>query len=219
MNVLEQIYAKAKENPQKVAFPEASNEKMMQAAYETGKEGYIIPVLVGEAEKLKELAEERGYDPSVFSFVDIHDETYTNDVIRRYVELPDTIFKEKAIGRRMQDPLYYAMAMQKVGDADVTFAGIDNTTGDVLLAGQMIIGMKPGISTISSIGLADIPGYEAVKALFWLSVTVQCVQTRMLSSWQASQYQRVTRCRNFLLGAEMCDGMLFYTWKWSGRTD
>ena len=35
MNVLEQIYAKAKENPQKVAFPEASNEKMMQAAYET----------------------------------------------------------------------------------------------------------------------------------------------------------------------------------------
>ena len=49
MNVLEQIYAKAKENPQKVAFPEAANEKMMQAAYETGKEGYIIPLLVGNA--------------------------------------------------------------------------------------------------------------------------------------------------------------------------
>ena len=73
--------------------------------------------------------------------------------------LPDTRLKEKALGRRMQDPLYYAMAMQAVGEADVTFAGIDNTTGDVLLAGQMIIGLKPGISTISSIGLADIPGY------------------------------------------------------------
>ena len=34
MNILEQIYVKAKENPQKVAFPEAENEKMMQAAYE-----------------------------------------------------------------------------------------------------------------------------------------------------------------------------------------
>ena len=56
MNVLEQIYAKAKENPQKVAFPEAANEKMMQAAYETGKEGYIIPLLVGNAEELKKLA-------------------------------------------------------------------------------------------------------------------------------------------------------------------
>ena len=31
MNILEQIYAKAKENPQKVAFPEAENEKMMHS--------------------------------------------------------------------------------------------------------------------------------------------------------------------------------------------
>ena len=52
MSVLEQIYAKAKENPQRVAFPEAENEKMMQAAYETGKEGYIIPILVGDAQKI-----------------------------------------------------------------------------------------------------------------------------------------------------------------------
>jgi phosphate acetyltransferase len=52
------------------------------------------------------------------------------------------------------------MVMQAVGDAEVTFAGIDNTTGDVLFAGQMIIGLKPGIATISSIGLCDIPGYE-----------------------------------------------------------
>lgn len=160
MNVLDRIYEKAKENPQRVAFPEASNEKMMQAAYETGRDGYIIPLLVGDSAQLKSLAQERGYDPSVFTFVDISDEEYKNRIIDEYVKLPDTLLKEKALGRRMQDPLYYAMAMQKAGEADVTFAGIDNTTGDVLTAGQMIIGMKPGISTISSIGLADIPGYE-----------------------------------------------------------
>lgn len=160
MSVLDKIYAKAKANPQKVAFPEATNEKMMQAAYETGKEGYIIPVLVGNTEELKALAQERGYDASVFTFVDINDEEYKNKVIAAYVAKPDTRLKEKALGRRMQDPLYFAMTMQAVGEADVTFAGIDNTTGDVLLAGQMIIGMKPGISTISSIGLGDIPGFE-----------------------------------------------------------
>ena len=160
MSVLDGIYAKAKENLQKVAFPEATNEKMMQAAYETGKDGYIIPVLVGDAAELKKLAEERGYDPSVFTFVDINDEEYKNKVIEVYVAREDTMLKAKALGRRMQDPLYFAMAMQKVGEADVTFAGIDNTTGDVLLAGQMMIGLKPGISTVSSIGLADIPGYQ-----------------------------------------------------------
>lgn len=160
MNVLDKIYAKAKEKPQRVAFPEAANEKMMQAAYETGKEGYIFPVLVGDAAQLKALAQEKGYDLSVFTFVDTEDEEYKQKIISAFVSLPGVLFKEKALARRMKNPLYYAMAMQKVGEVDVTFAGIDNTTGDVLLAGQMMIGMKPGISTISSIGVADIPGYE-----------------------------------------------------------
>ena len=160
MSVLDRIYEKAKLNPQKVAFPEAANEKMMQAAYETGKDGYIIPILVGDAEELKKLAEERGYDLSVFQFVDINDEAYRDKLIDIYVNLPGTMLKQKPLIRRMKDPLYYAMVMQRAGDADVTFAGIDNTTGDVLLAGQTVIGMKEGLATISSIGLADIPGYE-----------------------------------------------------------
>ena len=145
MSILDEIYRKAKNDPKKVAFPEAVNEKMMQAAYETGKEGYIRPVLVGDAAKIREAAKERGYEESVFTIVDIG---------------PQTILKEKPLSRRMQNPLYYAMVMQAVGEADVTFAGIDNTTGDVLLAGQMIIGLKEGISTISSIGLCDIPGFQ-----------------------------------------------------------
>ncbi len=160
MSVLDPIYEKAKLNPQRVAFPEATNEKMMQAAYECGKEGYIIPVLVGNAEELEALAKERGYDTSVFTIVDINEEEYKNKLIDAYVNMPGTMLKAKPLGRRMQDPLYYAMVMEAVGEAEVTFAGIDNTTGDVLIAGQMIIGLKPGIATISSIGLADIPEFQ-----------------------------------------------------------
>jgi phosphate acetyltransferase len=160
MSLLDKLYEKAKKNPGKVAFPEASNEKMMPAAYETGKEGYIRPYLIGDTDALKALAVERGYDPEVFIFVDVHDETYKQDVITRYVAQPGRMLKEKALGRRMENPLYFAMAMQAVDDVDVTFAGIDNTTGDVLLAGQMVVGMKPGIDTISSVAIADIPEFE-----------------------------------------------------------
>lgn len=160
MSVIDEIYAKAKLNPQRVAFPEAENEKMMQAAYETGREGYIVPILIGDAAKLKASCQARGYEEDVFEFVDIADEAYRDRLVALYVKLPGTILKEKSLTRRMQDPLYYAMVMEAVGEAEVTFAGIDNTTGDVLLAGQMIIGLKPGISTISSIGLCDIPGFE-----------------------------------------------------------
>ncbi|MFV0465428.1 MAG: phosphate acyltransferase [Lachnospiraceae bacterium] len=160
MSILNQLYAKAKNDPQIVAFPEASNAKMMQAAYETGKEGYIKPMLVGEEDILRALCMERGYETNVFLFADVNEETRKKKLIDEYVSLPGVLLKEKAVGRRMEDPLYYAMVMQAVGEVGVTFAGIDNTTGDVLLAGQMMIGLKEGISTISSIGLCDIPGYQ-----------------------------------------------------------
>lgn len=160
MSVIDQIFEKAKLNPQKVVFPEALNEKMMQAAFEAGNEGYIYPILVGNKAEIEQAVKERGYDPSVFTIVDMEDEEYRRTLIEKYIALPDTRLKEKALNRRMQDKLQFAMVMQAVGDADVTFAGIDYTTGDVLLAGQMIIGLKPGIATMSSIGLCDIPGFE-----------------------------------------------------------
>lgn len=160
MSVIDQIFEKAKSNPQKVVFPESLNEKMMQAAFEAGSEGYIYPILVGNKAEIEQAIQERGYDLSVFTVVDMEDEEYRKRLIEKYIALPDTRLKEKALNRRMQDKLQFAMVMQAVGDADVTFAGIDYTTGDVLLAGQMIIGLKPGIATISSIGLCDIPGYE-----------------------------------------------------------
>ena len=160
MSVIDQIFEKAKSNPQKVVFPEALNEKMMQAAFEAGNEGYIYPILVGNKTEIEQAVQERGYDLSVFTVVDIEDEEYRKTLIEKYIALPDSRLKEKALNRRMQDKLQFAMVMQAVGDVDVTFAGIDYTTGDVLLAGQMIIGLKPGIETISSIGLCDIPGFE-----------------------------------------------------------
>ena len=73
MTVLEKIYAKAKLDPQKVAFPEAHNEKIMQVAYECATEGYIQAILVGNVEQLKALAAERGYEESAFTFVDINE--------------------------------------------------------------------------------------------------------------------------------------------------
>ena len=216
MSVLDDIYAKAKADPQKVAFPEAENEKMMQAAYELGRDGYIIPILVGNTDKIKQLAQERGYDLSGFQFADLNDEDYKNRVIAAYVAKPGTMLKEKALGRRMQDPLYYAMAMQAVGEADVTFAGIDNPTGDVLLAGQMIIGLKPGISTISSIGLADIPGYEGSEGTL-LAVGDSAVCTNPNAEQLASIAISACDTVRELLGWEPRCAMVCYSTLGSGQ--
>lgn len=216
MSLLDELYEKAKLDPRKVAFPEALNEKMMQAAYETGKDGYIIPILVGDAEQIRAAIKERGYEESVFTIVDIAEETYKQELIQKYVALPDTKLKEKPLNRRMQDPLYYAMVMQAVDEADVTFAGIDNTTGDVLLAGQYIIGLKPGISTISSIGLCDIPGFEGSEgSLLAVGDSAVCTNpnAEQLASIAISACDTVTS----LLGWEPRCAMVSYSTLGSGQ--
>ena len=216
MSILEQIYAKAKLNPQRVAFPEAANEKMMQAAYETGKEGLIRPVLVGDGAELRALCEERGYEEEVFKIIDIKEETYREKLIAAYVALPGTLLKERAVGRRMENPLYYAMVMQAVDEADVTFAGIDNTTGEVLIAGQTIIGLKPGISTISSIGLCDIPGFEGSEGSL-LAVGDSAVCTTPTKEQLADIAISACETVKSLLGWEPRCAMISYSTLGSGQ--
>ncbi len=215
MSVLDRLYEQAKLNPQRVAFPEATNEKMLQAAFEAGRDGYIRPVLVGNASEIGKLIEEKGFDAKVFTVVDIADEAYRDELIAKYVALPGTLLKERPLKRRMENPLNYAMIMQAVGDADVTFAGIDNTTGDVLLAGQMFIGLKPGITTISSIGLCEIPGYAGSEGeLLAIGDSAVCANpnSEQLASIAVSACDTVKA----LLGWEPRCAMISYSTQGSG---
>ena len=59
----------------------------------------------------------------------------------------------------MKDPLNFALMMEAVGDVDVTFAGINSSTGEVIYAAQTLIGLEDNLDTISSIGIAEMPNY------------------------------------------------------------
>jgi len=158
MDILEYVFDKAKEDPQRIVFPEASNEKMLLAAHEAANKGYIVPILIGE-KTAKENCARLGLDDSLFTYVNIDDESYRDTLIKRYTNMPGTILEAKPLTRRMADPLNFALVMEAVGEADCTFAGIEYTTAEVIFAGQSIVGFAEGITTISSVGIFNIPGY------------------------------------------------------------
>lgn len=160
MDLMEALRARAKEDPQRVAFPEADDDIMMQAVGEIVREGYARCVLVGDERALRAKAEELGVDASAVEFADLADEERNDDLAARFMALPTCRYAEKATRRRLAKPLEHALIMEAVGDVDVTFAGISSSTGDVILAGQMIIGLADGIDTPSSVGIFDIPGFE-----------------------------------------------------------
>ncbi len=157
---MENLRRRAAERPVRVAFPEGDNETMMRAVRELADEGLAQCVLVGDGAELARLAGERGISLEGIEVVDVTDDAGNAACCERYLAHPDCKYKPKGAARRMTRPLERALIMQVLGDVDVMFAGIANATGDIILAGQTIVGLAEGVETISSCGIAKVPGWD-----------------------------------------------------------
>ncbi|MHB8076393.1 phosphate acyltransferase [Desulfosporosinus fructosivorans] len=154
-----QILAKAKSDPKRVIFPESGEEKILKAAQQAFEMGMAYPIIVGNSVEVNAFAQNVGVSLDGFTIVDNTDEVLTSKMIEEYLK-EGSDFSEKALNRKFRDPLNFAAALVKVGRADCLAAGVKYTTGDVILASQMIIGMKEGIKTVSSLGILNVPGFD-----------------------------------------------------------
>ena len=160
MDIMEKIYARAAEDPQRIAFPEATDEKILQAAKECCEKGLIVPVLVGNKAEIRKAAEGFGISLDGMEYFDTADEAALAALIAQYAPMNEML-SEKALGKRAaRDPMFPALYLLAVGKVDAMFAGMTHTTGDVIQAGMLIIGLEDGIITPSSIGIAKIPGFN-----------------------------------------------------------
>ena len=160
MDLMESVRERAKANPQRVAFFEGDNPTMIKAVAECQATGVAVCTVVGDAAAIRANAEAQGADLTGVTLVDLADAEANEAFAQRYEALPSNPWKSKGVRRRVVRPMERALMMQALGDVDVTFGGIDCPTGDVILGGQTIIGLAEGITTISSMGIFDIPGYE-----------------------------------------------------------
>jgi phosphate acetyltransferase len=158
-DVMEQLQVKAKANPQRVVFPEADEEKILRAVRQVQDKGIAHPTLVGEPKAVSVLAGSIGVSLDGITVVDPTDSGKVEQFAGGYAKInPD--FPASAVKRMLKNPLYFAAMMVKLGEADCMVAGLSHTTGEVIMASEMIIGLQDGISTVSSTGILSIPGYE-----------------------------------------------------------
>lgn len=160
MNLMDNVRAKAKANPGRVAFPEANDLKMLSAINEVSWQKYCEVYIVGNNDEVKKLCLENGIDDSTWKYIDITNEEYKEKVLSEYLKLPNLVYGEKSLRRRMNEPLYFALMMEAIDEVDVTFAGITSTTGDFILAAQTIVGLKDNLDVVSSVGIAELPNYN-----------------------------------------------------------
>jgi phosphate acetyltransferase len=151
-NILDACIAKARANPRRVVFPEGHDDRIVAAARRLKDERIAVPILLGAGTSPEGV---EALDPEKSARLDAYADLYA-------AGRPGT--SAKIAGRAVRKPLFHGGMMVKAGDADAMIAGVANTTGRVIEAGLMTVGLAAGIRAPSSFFLMVVPGRDGAPA-------------------------------------------------------
>ena len=143
MDVVLELRERARRAGRRVVLPESDEPRVVRAAATLAAEGLATPVLVGR----RGVASAPAGCESVASESDPRLEAFAARLHERRAAKGMT---QEEARERMTDPLWFAAALVASGDADAGVAGTRTATADVLRAGLFVIGLAPGIRTLSS---------------------------------------------------------------------
>ncbi|MBQ9367653.1 MAG: phosphate acetyltransferase [Victivallales bacterium] len=158
MGFIDDVMAKARACVKRIVLPEGDEPRTVQAAAILAAEKLVCPILLGEPDKIKAVAKEKGADISSIEIVNPKDSPKAAEYAQALYE----IRKAKGVTEEMakqlvEDPMYYGIMMVKTGDADGLVSGAVHTTGDMLRPALQIIKTKPGTKVVSSSFLMECP--------------------------------------------------------------
>jgi phosphate acetyltransferase len=139
VSFLESIRARAAARPRRIAFPESEDPRTQAAVRALADARTVVPVLIGDAEARE-----------------------PDQVERTVAMLADSPRASRASAAELRalaaTPLYCAAAMLRSGEVDGTVAGAVHTTADVVRAALRLVGMAPGVDSVSSAFYMVLPG-------------------------------------------------------------
>jgi phosphate acetyltransferase len=209
MDLMAILEAKAKARCCRVVYPEAADSKILEAARIAVTRGIVKPILLGSAENIAS----SGIDLAGMEIINPE----TSDKVRQYAEAyaQSESFPVSAISKMLVEPLNYAAMMVRAGDADAMVAGLTHTTGEVILASEMLVGMVDGVSTPSSFLIMHVPDWDGGED--GLIVFADCAVVTNPSTQELAEIAITTASSvRGLLGWEPRVAMLSFSTKGSG---
>jgi phosphate acetyltransferase len=158
MDFIATLRQKALRSPKRVVLPEADQGKILLAARRVLELGIAFPILIGDAEEVSRSAKSLDISTEGFTVINHAEPGKYEGYIDEFLKVNQD-FSAKALQRKMKDPLNFGAMLVRLGKADCLAAGLNHTTGDVILASQSFIGLREGLSTVSSVGILDVPGF------------------------------------------------------------
>lgn len=149
MNLIKSCEDWASAHPARVVFPDAMDQRVIEAACSLSRSGWARPTLLANPMTLRDHCIVNGIghpglrviDPANSPEIDL----YTASLRERRPEMSDESARTK-----LADPLWYAAMMLVRGDSDYCIAGNLSSTASVLRTALRVIGLSEGNSTLSS---------------------------------------------------------------------
>ncbi|NLP11448.1 phosphate acetyltransferase [bacterium] len=163
MKILEQIQQKAAASIKKIVFPEGEDERTIVAAGQCVAKKLVIPVLLGNQEKILASARTLNVDLSQVQILNPSIDPAGDEFAQTLYELR----KHKGLdldtaAKTVKMPLFFGALMVRKGLVSASVAGAVHTTGDVMRAAIQAIGVAPGFSVVSSTFLMVLPDERAL---------------------------------------------------------
>ena len=213
----ELLLNKARENKQRIVFPETDAVRILQTAERIVELDAAIPVLIGKEEEVTALARENGISLAGMEMIDHTDEAIADATALKYLEVCD-LLSEKGIRRKIKKREGFAAALVKIGEADCFVSGFQCTTAETIFNAQNIIGMQEGVNTVSSLCVLEAPGWNGPEGE--LLCLTDCVVTQDPSSDGLADIA-ISACdvMKKMMGWEPRAAMLSYSTLGSGDTE
>lgn len=162
MDLIDSFKSKASQEPKKIVFPEADDERILLAVDQVVKRKIAKPILIGDEESIHKLAEKLNLSINSIPIV-----TPTQSVrFGRYIDeycLRRGNVTEKIAQKLLKKPLLFGSMMVSQGDAEGIVCGVAHSTSAVIQAASLTIGYEPGISQPSSLFIMVIPEFRGEK--------------------------------------------------------
>ena len=155
----QQLYETARRNPQRVVFAEGIHPTMMKAAVEAKNEGICHPILLGNEEKIRNLAAELDLNLDGIEIISLRQ---TKEAERR--ERFAHILAEKnaregytfeEANDKMFERNYFGMMMVETGEADAFITGVYTKYSNTIKVAKEVIGIKPGFNHFATMHILN----------------------------------------------------------------
>ena len=165
------LHDTARLHPQRVVFAEGGNPTMLKAAVQTKTEGICQPILLGNPDRLKRVANRLKLDLEGIEIVDMRADNEQGRRATFAKHLAENRAREGYTFEEAYDKMYernyFGMSMVEQGDADAFITGLYTKYSNTIKVAKDVIGIREGYKTFGTMHILNTQ-----KGIYYIADTL-----------------------------------------------